>query len=83
MKSLRWLAKNIVAQLRGNIERANAETHAQARALSKAALQGAYWTAEEKRAAAETLAEWLPQVVAVDLKDERKKLKLALLRGEA
>jgi hypothetical protein len=33
--------------------------------------------------AAEALAEWLPQVVEVDMKDERKKLKLAVLRGEA
>ena len=38
---------------------------------------------KEKRAAAEALAEWLPQVVAVDMKEERKKLKLAMLRGEA
>ena len=40
-------------------------------------------TPEEKRAAAEALGEWLPQVVEVDMKDERKKLKLAVLRGEA
>jgi CRISPR-associated protein Cmr6 len=72
-----------VVQLRGNKERPNAETHAKARALSKAALEGADWTAEDKRTAAEVLAEWLPQVVTVDMKDERKKLKLAVLRGEA
>lgn len=72
-----------LTQLRGNKEKPNAETHAKARALSKAALEGADWTAEEKRAAAEALAEWLPQVVALDMKDERKKLKLAVLRGEA
>lgn len=75
--------QNKVAQLRGGKERPNAETHAKARALSKAALEGADWTTEEKRAAADALAEWLPQVVAVDMKDERKKLKLAALRGEA
>ncbi len=74
--------QNKVAQLRGGKEKPNAEIHAKARALSKAALEGADWTAEEKRAAAEALAEWLPQVVAVDMKDERKKLKLAVLRGE-
>jgi CRISPR-associated protein Cmr6 len=70
-------------QLRGAKDRPNTEMHAQARALSKAALEGATWTAEEKRSAALALAEWLPQVVAVDMKDERKKLKLAVLRGEA
>lgn len=75
--------QNKLSQLRGSKERPNAETHAKARALSKAALEGADWTPEEKRAAAEALAEWLPQVVAVDMKDERKKLKLAALRGEA
>ena len=70
-------------QLRGSKEKPNAETHAKARALSKAALEGADWTIEEKRAAAAALAEWVPKVVAVDMKDERKKLKLAVLRGEA
>ena len=72
-----------VAQLRGNREKPNAETHAKARALAKTAFEGPDWTAEEKRAAAEALALWLPQVVALDMKDERKKLKLAALRGDA
>jgi CRISPR-associated protein Cmr6 len=67
----------------GKKDKANTELHAKARALSKAALEGADWTAEEKRSAAEALAEWLPQVVEVDMKDERKKLKLYVLRGEA
>jgi CRISPR-associated protein Cmr6 len=67
----------------GKKDKANTELHAKARALSKAALEGADGTAEEKRSAAEALAEWLPQVVEVDMKDERKKLKLAVLRGEA
>jgi CRISPR-associated protein Cmr6 len=75
--------KKKVIHQRGNKEKPNAETHAQARALSKAALEGINWSAEEKNAAAEAMAEWLPQVVAVDMKDERKKLKLAALRGEA
>lgn len=70
-------------QLRGNKERANTLFHDKARALAKTALDAADWTADEKRAAAETIAEWLPKVVAVDMKDERKKLKLAALRGEA
>jgi CRISPR-associated protein Cmr6 len=72
-----------LAQLRGGKDKPNTELHAKARALSKAALEGADWTAEEKLGAALALAEWLPQVVGVDMKDERKKLKLAVLRGEA
>jgi len=75
--------QNKVTQLRGGKDKPNTELHAKARALSKAALEGADWTAEEKLGAALALAEWLPQVVAVDMKDERKKLKLAVLRGEA
>ncbi|MDP2095891.1 MAG: type III-B CRISPR module RAMP protein Cmr6 [Hydrogenophaga sp.] len=70
-------------QLRGGKDKPNTELHAKARALSKTALEGANWSAEEKHSAALALAEWLPQVVAVDMKDERKKLKLAALRGEA
>ena len=66
----------------GKKDKPNTDLHAKARALSKAALEGADWTADEKRAAAQALAEWLPQVVEVDMKDERKKLKLAVLRGE-
>ncbi|MFN3752396.1 MAG: hypothetical protein ACK4SR_13640, partial [Thiobacillus sp.] len=69
-------------QLRGGKDRPNTLYHDKARQLAKAALEGD-WSAEEKRAAAEAIAEWLPKVVAVDMKDERKKLKLAVLRGEA
>jgi CRISPR-associated protein Cmr6 len=68
--------------LRGKPTRANGEEHNRARQLSKAAQDSTDWTPDEKRAAAEALAEWLPKVVAVDMKDERKKLKLAVLRGE-
>jgi CRISPR-associated protein Cmr6 len=67
----------------GKKDKPNTDLHAKARALSNAALVGADWTADEKRAAAEALTEWLPKVVDVDMKDERKKLKLAVLRGEA
>ena len=75
-------SKNRAEQLRGGKDKPNTELHAKARALSKAALEGVDWTPEEKRAAADALSEWLPQVIAVDMKDERKKLKLATLRGE-
>jgi CRISPR-associated protein Cmr6 len=67
----------------GKKDKPNTDLHAKARALSRAALEGTEWTAEEKRLAAVALADWLPQVVEVDMKDERKKLKLAVLRGEA
>ena len=67
----------------GKKDKPNTDLHAKARALSKSALEGTDWTAEEKRLAAVALADWLPQVVEVDMKDERKKLKLAVLRGEA
>ncbi len=69
------------AQLMGNKENANATIHNAARTLAKAALEGADWTADEKRAAADTIEEWLPKLVKIDIKDERKKLKLAVLRG--
>jgi CRISPR-associated protein Cmr6 len=76
-------SKNRFEQMRGGKDKPNTEFHAKARALSKAALEGADWTLDEKRAAADALAEWLPKVVAVDMKDERKKLKLAALRSES
>jgi CRISPR-associated protein Cmr6 len=70
-------------QLRGGKEKPNAAYHDRARRLAKDALEGAAWTAEERRAAAEAIEEWLPKVVQVDLKDERKKLRLAALKGQA
>ena len=70
-------------ELRGGKEKPNMQTHQMAQKLAKTALEGSTWTAEEKSAAADALAEWLPKVVSVDIKDERKKLKLAALRGQA
>lgn len=35
----------------------------------------------KRRAAADAIEHWLPQVVKVDIKDERRKLKLAALRA--
>ena len=69
-------------QLRGNKENANAQIHQKARELAKAALEGADRTPEEKHAAADAIEEWLPKLVRVEIKDERKKLKLAALRGQ-
>ena len=70
-------------ELRGGKEKPNTQTHQMAQKLAKTALEGSTWTAEEKHAAADALTEWLPKVVSVDMKDERKKLKLAALRGQA
>jgi len=67
-------------QLMGNKENANAAIHNKARALVRDAHDGADWTAEEKCALADLIEEWLPKLVKVDIKDERKKLKLAALR---
>lgn len=64
-------------QLRGNRENANAAFHTRARTLAADAIG---WSYAERIAAADAIEEWLPKVVKVDLKDERKKLKLAALR---
>ncbi len=65
----------------GRKDKPNTGYHDKARALARAAAEGADWTAEEKRAAAEAIEAWLPKVVQVEMKDERKKLKLAALKG--
>lgn len=62
-------------------DRPNATFHAKARALAKTAHEAADWTADEKRAAAEAIETWLPKLVQIDIKDERKKLKLNALKG--
>ncbi|MCB1934069.1 MAG: type III-A CRISPR-associated RAMP protein Csm5 [Candidatus Accumulibacter sp.] len=64
-------------QLRGNRENANAVFHNRARALAQDAVA---WTHEERVAAADAIEQWLPQVVKVQIKEERKKLKLSMLR---
>ena len=63
-------------------EKPNAAFHNQARALAKAAHEGGDWSADEKRQAAEAIETWLPKLVHVDIKDERKKLKLSALKGQ-
>lgn len=70
-------------QLRGAKENLNTEFHNRARKLAATALENAEWTAEEKRAAADAIAEWLPQLVKGIDKDQLKKLKLGALRGTA
>lgn len=70
-------------QLRGGKDRPNTAYHDKARKLAKDALEGAGWTAEEKRAAADAIAEWLPKVIERIDKDALKKLQLSALRGNA
>lgn len=65
-------------QLRGKPENANGVFHGKARLLARDA---ATWSLDERVAAAESIELWLPKVVRVDIKDERKKLKLAALRA--
>ena len=68
-------------QLRGGREKLNGDYHGRARQLARDALERADWTAEEKRAASDAIAEWLPKVVEKIDKDQLKKLKLGALRG--
>lgn len=63
-------------------EAPNGVLHGKARELAKTAHESADWSAEEKRAAAEAIETWLPKLVRVDIKDERKKLKLGALKGQ-
>ncbi len=69
------------SQLRGSKDKQNTDYHQRAQKLAREALESADWTAEEKRAAAEAIAEWLPKVIERIDKDALKKLKLAALRG--
>jgi len=69
-------------QLNGRQDRQNTEYHQKAQTLAKAAREDADWTPEDKRAAADAIAEWLPKVVERIDKDALKKLKLSALRGE-
>lgn len=68
-------------QLAGRKEKPNGADHQKASALAKKALEANDWTAEEKAAAADAIETCLPKVVAVDIKDVRKKLQLANLRS--
>lgn len=71
-------------QLSGNKDKPNTTLHNEARALVKAAQEGADWTAEEKRALADAIEEWLPKLIEkMDAKEARKQLKLAALRDRS
>lgn len=52
--------------------------------LSRTALESADWTADEKSALADMLEQYLAQVISPwDAKEQRKKLKFAVLRGQS
>jgi CRISPR-associated protein Csm5 len=81
-------AQQRLAQLRGGKERQNTGIHSDALQLAKAALEHGKWSPEERRALAEALEAWLPQLVERfdrkdDWKEARKKLRLAALKGES
>lgn len=75
------IAKHAV--LKGRLDNPDTEFHDKARGHVKAALGDASWLPEERTALAKAVDEWLPKIVRVDMKDERKKLSLAQLRGNA
>lgn len=86
--AIEWIVLQRLEQLRGGKEKPNTGLHSQASQLAKAALESGDWSADEKRALAETLETWLPRLVEkFDRKDDwkaaRKKLNLAVLIGEA
>jgi CRISPR-associated protein Cmr6 len=70
-------------ELRGAQEQPNAASHQAAQKLAKQALEEDGWSAEDRRAAAEAIQQWLPKVVRLpDMKDAFKKLKLRTLLGD-
>ena len=81
VEAFRSMCETRAGQLLNNKENANAAIHNAARTLAKAAHEGTDWTADEKCAVADAIEEWLPKLVKIDIKDERKKLKLTTLRN--
>ena len=69
-------------QLVSKKDNPNTAYHAKANQLAKKALESTDWTPEERALAADAIEKWLPKIVAVDLKDVRKKLKFSELRGQ-
>lgn len=68
-------------QLMGGKDKPYTAFYAKAKQLADNAFKSTDWTPEEKAAAADAIEEWLPKIVAVDVKEMRKKLKLSALRG--
>jgi CRISPR-associated protein Csm5 len=68
-------------QLMGGKDKPNTTYHAKANQLAKKALESSDWTPEEKASAADAIDTYLPEIVTIDIKEMRKKLKLSVLRG--
>lgn len=64
--------------LRGKPTRVGAE-YQRTRDFAQMAIESTDWSPEDKQKAAALIIEWLPKVVAINMKDERKKLKLSQL----
>lgn len=69
-------------EMRGGKTGVGQTDYQRAQALARKAMAGE-WNADERRAAADAIEQWLPQVVNIDARDTRKKLGLATLRGGA
>lgn len=82
VRALAQALKDRAASLKGGRDKANTELHGRARRLALRALE-ADWTPEERLLLAEVLEAELPRVIALDWRDERRKLKIAALRGAA
>lgn len=80
VRALAQALQDRAASLKGGRDKANTELHARARRLAQRALQED-WTPAERQLLAEVLEAELPRVVALDWRDERKKLRIAALRG--
>lgn len=81
IEEFRAFCERRAEQLLNNTEPLNGDIHNRARKLAADAQVGADWTAGEKAAIADLLAEWLPKLVAKMDRDQLKKLKLAALRN--
>ncbi len=76
VEEFRQKMKEQFQRSRGRKDRPHTTWHDQARNLARLAREGEDWSPDEKRAAAEAITEWLPKVVQVDMKEEKKKMKL-------
>jgi CRISPR-associated protein Cmr6 len=69
-------------QLKGKKSKISDQDYDDARKLAQAAAS-TDWTPQERNAAVDAIEHWGPKLIALDLKELRKKLGLAALRGPA
>jgi CRISPR-associated protein Cmr6 len=74
-----WCTEREVLQ-RGRKTPVGAEPFQKAAALARLAAEGS-WLPGERIEAAQAIESWGPRLISIDVKDLRKKLKLAVLRG--